>query len=271
MASLCSSPSTRSQIRTSRARREALPLEQSRSARRPGRPAPARSLRRWRSARAKRSSRARRLFGDDRIERLGGSAQRLVEPEQQALAEAARQAGRAASPTSSPIVSIPKRRAAASAASSSRSAASGKRGDAPRPRRRCGQRLMRWPPKRASAWAAPVVPATAMRAAKPSRAQKAQDALAHRSLAAEQMGDAVEVEPQAVRARHGGARRPAPRGEQAEAGQQGRIGLRIGVADVEAGDQRARLGHRHARDGGRAPAPPGRRRRSPSAGPSDAG
>ena len=108
--------------------------------------------------------------------------------------------------------------------------------------------------------AAPAVPATAIRAEKPSRRAESEDPRAHRRLAAEQMGDSAQIEPQAVGAGDGGARSPAAGGEQAEAGEEGGVALRIGVADVEAGDQHARLGERHA---GRRPSAraSGRRRR----------
>ena len=77
---------------------------------------------------------------------------------------------------------------------------------------------------------------------------KGEDALAHPPFAAEQMSDAAEVEPEAVRAGQGGARRPAARGEQAQASEPGDVALGIGVAHIEAGDEHARLGQRHSRN-----------------------
>ncbi len=82
-----------------------------------------------------------------------------------------RASGPRAIPTSSPIVSIPKRRAALIARSSIRSAAGGRPAIASSSPP-LGQRLIRFAPKRASAWAAPVVPATAIRALNPSLEQK---------------------------------------------------------------------------------------------------
>ena len=133
----------------------------------------ARSPRRWRSARRSAAGRARRLFGNDRIERLGGAAERLVE------AGAARSApkrrcergARHGDQLADPLEAEPaggaehvlveaqggerhrrERIGFAAGGAESRSA-----------RRRSGR----------ARCAAPGVPATAMRAAKPSRAQKA--------------------------------------------------------------------------------------------------
>ena len=146
---------------------------------------------------------------------------------------------------SSPIRSRPSRRAAPSAASSRRSAASGTAASASASPP-AGQRMSGSVPKRASACAAPAVPATAMRAVKPRRRQKAEDAFAHPRLAAEQMGDAGQIEPEAVRAGAGGARRPAAGGEQAQPREPGGVALGVGGADVEAGNEDPRLGERHA-------------------------
>ena len=60
------------------------------------------------------------------------------------------------------------------------------------------------------------------------------------------MGDAAEIEPEAVRAGEGGARRPAAGGEQAEPLEPGGVAVGIGGPHVEAGDEDPRLGERHA-------------------------
>ena len=60
-------------------------------------------------------------------------------------------------------------------------------------------------PKRASAWAAPGVPATAIRAVKPQPSAETEQAPAEALLAAEQMGGAGQVEPEPVGAADGGA------------------------------------------------------------------
>ena len=78
-------------------------------------------------------------------------------------------------------------------------------------------------------------------------AAESEDAPAHNLLAAEQMGDAGQVQPEPVRAGQSGARSPAAGGEQAEPAQPGGIAFRIGGADVEPPHQHPRLGERHAR------------------------
>ena len=87
------------------------------------------------------------------------------------------------------------------------------------------------------------------------------DPAAHIVLAAEQMGDSAEIEQQAVGERDGGARGPAARGEQGEALEEVQIGGGIVVANVEAGDEGARLGDGHSGVRGRGRGLPARRRR----------
>ena len=77
-------------------------------------------------------------------------------------------------------------------------------------------------------------------------AAESEDALAHPLLAAEQMGDAGQIEPQPVgpeTAARGVQRRAANRPSRAS---KAASPSRIGGADVEAGNQGARLGERHA-------------------------
>jgi hypothetical protein len=50
------------------------------------------------------------------------------------------------------------------------------------------------------------------------------------------MGDAAEVEEQAGLVGDGGARRPAARGEQGQALEEDRVAVRIGIVDLEAGN-----------------------------------
>ena len=135
---------------------------------------------------------------------------------------------------------------------------------APRPRRPAGQRMSGAPPKRARACAAPAVPATAMRAVKPSRAAEGEDALAH-ALARRRTDG---------RRRSGRARgRPGRRGRRA-ASSGGRRTGRGGRARRRRpqGRRRGRRGRRRGsapwraacRARGRARAPRGRRRRATS-------
>ena len=113
-----------------------------------------------------------RILGDDRVERLGGPAQRLVEAGEQARCRNGAAAARAASSTS---VADPLEPEAAGGGEHIRLEA--ERGERQRARAPsasppcAAQDERRSRPKRASACAAPAVPATAMRAAKPSRAQ----------------------------------------------------------------------------------------------------
>src|SRR3546814_4779115 len=61
------------------------------------------------------------------------------------------------------------------------------------------------------------------------------------------MRDATQVEPEAVRAGESGPRRPAAGGEESEASKEGGIDLRLRVADIQIGDENARLRQRRAR------------------------
>ena len=77
-------------------------------------------------------------------------------------------------------------------------------------------------------------------------AAESDNALAHEALAAEQMGDAGKVEPQAGRIRNCCARSPAPGREQAETMEESHIRLELGWTDIKPENHDARLGERHA-------------------------
>ena len=193
----------------------------------------------------KRSRTDGRLFGHDRIERLGGAAERLVEAGEQLRAEAAlerraRHGEQLADPLEAEPAGAAERppRRGASAASGIGASASASPPD--------GQRQSGSSPKRASACAAPAVPATAMRAVKPSRVQKAR----MRSHIARSPPNRWATPPRSSQrpsgpesAARGVQRRAANRPRRLEPGG---IALGIGVAHVEAGDEDARLGERHA-------------------------
>ena len=76
---------------------------------------------------------------------------------------------------------------------------------------------------------------------------ESEDSPAHRLLAPEQMGDPVEVEPEAVGAGESGARSPAPGGEEGEGAEQGGVAFRVGIGEVEIGDEGPGVGDGHAR------------------------
>ncbi len=141
--------------------------------------------------------RARRFLGDDWVERLAGPAERLVEPEQQGLAEAAgeRATGdpdqladgldpEAAGGVLRNLVEPQRRGRKAAMASSSPP---------------LGQRLMRLFAEAGERVGRAGGPGNPDPRAEPEPRAEAQDALAHPLLAAEQMGDSSEVEPQAIR------------------------------------------------------------------------
>ena len=180
-----------------------------------------------------------RLFGDDRIERLGGAAERLIEAEQEVAAEAAleRRAGHGdqlADPLEAEPVGV-----RSSSASSRRSAASGSGA------MRVGLAAVRAEDQRLVAEAGQRVGGAGGAGdgdpgGEAEAAAEGEDALAHALLAAEQVGDAAQVQPEPVRAggrgarassggrrtgRGGGARRRRPQDRR-----RGRRGRRRGCA-----------------------------------------
>ena len=116
MAILCSSPSTRQADQGERSRREpgfARGCAISRSIR----SAERRADRLGGGDRLGEAEQGRgRLLGNDRIERFGGAAERLVEAAEQGLGRSGARAGARGIASRSPIVSMPRRRAAASTA-----------------------------------------------------------------------------------------------------------------------------------------------------------
>ena len=76
---------------------------------------------------------------------------------------------------------------------------------------------------------------------------EAQDPAAHPLLAAEQVSDAGQVQEQAGRIGNGGDGGPAAGGEQGEAGQNSRLRIRFGRADIKPWHQHAGLGDGHDR------------------------
>ncbi len=75
---------------------------------------------------------------------------------------------------------------------------------------------------------------------------KTNDPRAHPLLAAKEVHDTGQIEPEPVRAGGGRDRRPAPSGKQSEAGEKSGVGFRIGVAQFKARHHRPRLRYRRS-------------------------
>ena len=190
---------------------------------------------RWAGGR-RRSARSARLAGraPDRAGRAG-------------WCRSGGRAARAGRRSASPIVSMPRRRAASICGGSSRSAAGGS-----------GASASASPPGSHSVSGVAAMAGERVRRAGGARHRdprgeaepcaEAQDAPRHRPLAAEQMGDAGEIEPQPVARRprlrrsasSGGRRTSASRSSTAASA------AGVGIAHVEPRHQRARLRQRHA-------------------------
>ena len=186
---------------------------------------------------------ARRLLGDDRLDRLAGAAERLVEAGEQGLAEAAlERASRQGQEVADRLEPEP-------AGGGEDRFVDPKRGER---KRREGGRLTAGGARAAGPEAGEGVGRAGGAGDRDPGGEagaraEGEDPAAHLLLAAEQVGDPAEVEEQAVGGRGRGARGPAAGGEEGEAVEDGRIGGRIVVADVETRDERARLGDGHSR------------------------